>query len=65
MDESTQEEQPDVEAFRDRAVALLRDLAEQERAAHRAVFDLSSRIRADAFDRAAEMILCLSRVGGR
>lgn len=51
------------EDFRERAVELLRDLARQEREVHRSRFDMMSRVRADAFDRAADFVASLARRG--
>jgi hypothetical protein len=47
----------DVDAFRDRAVAKLRALAEDARIRNRSRFDLTQALRADAFDAAADLVL--------
>lgn len=50
---------------RDAAVSLLRDVARQEREAHRNKFNFDSHNRADAFDRAADLILAMPVNGVR
>lgn len=47
-------------AFRERAVKVLRDLAEFERLAHRHHIDTLSMARAEAFERAADMVSALA-----
>lgn len=51
-----------VEAFREKAVRILKDLAESERLAHRHEFNVESHQRADAFDRAADVVQGMARV---
>lgn len=50
-----------VEAFRERVVKMLRDLAESERDAHRGKFNHDAYERAAVFERAADMVAAAPR----